>query len=288
MPGKLSFFACHPGRASAIHHNVNDQHTMKKHIHILTAAVLSLILIPAHAQPGMRGGMGGPQSGPRFGGDMAKIFGENSSYTANLEMHAPGGAGGAEVIMPGKLAYLEGKSRFEMDMTEMKGGNMPAQAAAQMKQMGMDKIITISRPDKNTTCLIYPGLQAYVENPIQDADAAKPASDFKSEVTELGKETVDGHACVKNKVIVTDKAGKAHESTVWNATDLKKFPVKIETSEGGKTTTMLFKDVKFDRPDAAQFEPPAGFKKYDNMMTMMQQEMMKRMGGGMGMPPGQP
>ena len=260
---------------------------MKKYIHVLTAAVLSLILIPAHAQPGMRGGMGGPPSGPHFGGDMAKIFGENSSYTATLEMRAPGGAGGAEIIMPGKLAYLDGKARFEMDMTEMKGGNIPAQAAAQMKQMGMDKIITISRPDKNITCLIYPGLQAYVENPIQDADAAKPASDFKSEVTELGKETVDGHACVKNKVIVTDKAGKAHESTVWNATDLKKFPVKIETSEGGQTVTMLFKDVKFDRPDAAQFEPPAGFQKYDNMMTMMQQEMMKRMGGGRGMPPGQ-
>ena len=230
--------------------------------------------------------MGGPPSGPRFGGDMAKIFGENSAYTANLEMHAAGGAGGAETTMPGKIAYLEGKSRFEMDMTEMKGGNMPAQAAAQMKQMGMDKIITISRPDKNTTCLIYPGMQAYVENPIQDADAAKPALDFKSEATVLGKETVDGHACVKNKVIVTDKAGKTHESTVWNATELKNFPVKIETSEGGQTTTMIFKDVKFDRPDAAQFEPPAGFKKYDNMMAMMQQEMMKRMGGGMPMPPG--
>jgi hypothetical protein len=261
---------------------------MKKYIHVLTAAVLSLILTPAQAQPGMRGGMGGPPSGPRFGGDMAKIFGENSAYSANLEMHTGGGAAGAEVTMPGKLAYLEGKTRFEMDMTEMKGGNMPPQAAAQMKQMGMDKIITISRPDKNITCLIYPGLQAYVEMPIPDPDAAKPASDFKSEATELGKETVDGHACVKNKIIVTDKAGKSHESTVWNATDLKNFPVKIETSEGGTTATMLFKDVKFDRPDAAQFEAPAGFKKYDSMMTMMQQEMMKRMGGGMAMPPGQP
>jgi outer membrane lipoprotein-sorting protein len=260
---------------------------MKKHIHVLTAAVLSLILIPAHAQPGMRGGMGGPPSGPHFGGDMAKIFGENSSYTATLEMRAPGGAGGAEIIMPGKLAYLEGKSRFEMDMTEMKGGDLPPQAAAQMKQMGMDKMIIISRPEKNITFMIYPGLQAYVQMPPPDPDAAKPASDFKSEATELGKETVDGHACVKNKVVVTDKAGTARQSTVWNATDLKNFPVKIETSDGGTTVTMLFKDVKFDRPEAAQFEPPAGFKKYDDMMTMMQQEMMKRMGGGRGLPPGQ-
>jgi len=258
---------------------------MKKRIPVLTAAVLSLILTPAQAQPGMRGGMGGPL--PSFGGNLAKIFGENSAYSAKLEMHSGGGTNGAEVTMPGKLTYLEGKSRFEMNMSEIKGGDMPPQAAAQMKQMGMDKIIAISQPDKNITCLIYPGLQAYAEMPMPDPDAAKPASDFKSETTELGKETVDGHACVKNKVVVTDKAGTARQSTVWNATDLKNFPVKIETSDGGTTVTMLFKDVKFDRPDAAQFEPTAGFKKYDSLMTMMQQEMMKRMGGGMAMPPGQ-
>ncbi|MGA2544763.1 MAG: hypothetical protein ABSG78_24705 [Verrucomicrobiota bacterium] len=258
---------------------------MKKYISILTAAVLSFILTPAQAQPGARGGMGGPL--PSFGGGMAKIFGDNSAYSAKLEMHSGGGAAGAEVTIPGKLTYLEGKSRFEMDMTEMKGGDLPPQAAAQMKQMGMDKMIIISRPEKNITFMIYPGLQAYVQMPPPDPDAAKPASDFKSEATELGKETVDGHACVKNKVVVTDKAGTARQSTVWNATDLKNFPVKIETSDGGTTVTMLFKDVKFDRPEAAQFEPPAGFKKYDDMMTMMQQEMMKRMGGGRGLPPGQ-
>jgi hypothetical protein len=266
----------------------NHQHSMKKYIHVLATAVLFFILIPAHAQPGMRGGMGGPASGPNFGGGMAKIFGDNSAFAANLEMSTGGGSGGQQMTMPGKIAFLDGKSRFEMDMTEMKNSGMPEGAAAQMKQMGMDKMISISRPDKSTALLIYPGLQAYVELPIQDTNAAAPPSDFKSETTELGKETVDGHACVKNKVVVTDKAGKAQESTVWNATDLKNFPIKIETSQGGNATTMLFKDIKFDRPDAAQFEPPSGFKKYDNIMALMQQEMMKRMGGGRGMTPGQP
>jgi hypothetical protein len=234
------------------------------------------------------GGMGGAPAGPSLGGDMAKIFGDNSAFTANLEVHTPGVAGGAETVMSGKIAYLEGKTRFEMDMAEMMGANSSPQAAAQMKQMGVDKMVSISRPDKKTTLVIYPGLQAYMETPIQDTNAVKPASDFKSQTTELGKETVDGHACVKNKVVVTDSAGKTYESTVWNATDLKNFPVKIESSEGGHTTTMLFKEVKFDKPAAGQFEAPADYKKYDDMMTMMQQEMMKRMGGGRGMTPGQP
>jgi hypothetical protein len=107
------------------------------------------------------------------------------------------------------------------------------------------------------------------------------------ETTELAKETVDGHACVKNKVVVTDEKGEKHESTTWNATDLKDFPIKIETTEQGTPMTMSFKNVKLAKPQASQFEPPAGFKKYDNFMTMMQEEMSKRMGGGAGMPPGQ-
>ena len=253
---------------------------MKKHLVVLSTFITGLTLSIAHAQPGMM--RGGPPPGPRLGGDMAKIFGENSAFSANLEFHHS--LSGDEVTMPGKIAYLDGRSRFEMDMTEMKGSRMRPESMSHMKQMGMDKTVSISRPDKKVTYIVYPGLQAYIENPIQDPNAGKPESDFKTEVTKLGEEKVDGHDCIKNKVVVTDSEGKTHTSTVWNATDLKKFPVKIESVENGSTATMLFKDVKLSKPDAAQFEPPTDFKKYDNMMALMQQEMMKRMGGGMGTP----
>ena len=254
---------------------------MKKHLYILPALILGLALTTTHAQPGPRGrGMGGPPAGPQFGGDLGKILGEHKAFSANLEFHMNSGKAAEEVTMPGKLAYLDGKSRFEMNMAEMKSAQMPPEAAAQMKQMGMDKTIAIGRPDKKITYLVYPGMESYVENPIRDAEATKPESDFTIEVTKIGKETVDGHDCVKNKVVSTDKEGKTHESTVWNATDLKNFPVKIETAEQGNTVTMRFKDVKFAKPEAAQFDPPANLTKYDNMMSMMQEQMMKRMGGG--------
>jgi hypothetical protein len=32
---------------------------------------------------------------------------------------------------------------------------------------------------------------------------------------------------------------------------------------------MLFKEVKLDKPDDAQFEPPADFTKYDDVMNLM-------------------
>ncbi len=248
---------------------------MKTYLKTLAAALACLSLVPAYAQ------MGGSPHGPDFSGTMAKLFGNNSTFSAKLEIQVEA------MTMPGKMAFDNGKSRFEMNLMEMKGGQMPPEASAHMKAMGMDQMVTLSLPDKKATYLIYPGLQAYAEMPIQNSHDAKPASEFKIETTELGKETVDGHPCVKNKAVVTDDQGKKHESTIWNATDLKDFPVKIQTTEQGTLTTMRFKDVKLSKPDASQFELPSGYKKYDSMAVMMQQEMMKRMGGGMGMPPNQ-
>ena len=83
------------------------------------------------------------------------------------------------------------------------------------------------------------GLKGYVEMPSQNPEISKPESDFKLEMTELGKETVDGHPCVKSKATVTDKDGKKYESLVWNATDMKNFPVKIETTAGPRRAPAL-------------------------------------------------
>jgi hypothetical protein len=250
----------------------------------LALVLVCLSLVPAYSPAAPRGGgPGGPPPGPDLSGHMTKLFGDHSAFSATLEMQLQPKAEKA-MTMPGKVLFLGGKSRFEMNLADVKGAGLPPDAAEQMKQMGMDKTIRILRPDKQVEYLIYPGLQAYVESAMNSADS-KPGSDFTIETTELGKETVDGRACVKNKVVVTDKEGKKHECTVWNATDPKDFPVKVETIQEGNTVTMLFKDVKLTKPEAAQFEPPADFKKYDSMMSMMQQEMMKRMGGGMGQPP---
>ena len=249
-----------------------------KYCLILTLFLLCAGLVPVYAQPGQMPAM------PKFGGSMTKLFGGISAYSATMETQVKESSGNT-VTMPSKIFSLDGKTRVESDTANMKGGNMPPNAAEQMKAMGMGSMVMISRPDKKISYMIYPGLQAYAENPMPDRDAATTTADYKVETTELGKDTVDGHPCVKNKVIVTDNQGNKYESVVWNATDLKKFPVKIETDHQGQTMTILFKDVTLAKPDSGLFDPPSGFTRYDSMQTMMQQEMMKRMGGGMGMPP---
>ena len=257
-------------------------------MHFKLLAFLSLIsaslVCEAQVQPrrgraGGAGGMGGPPQ-PQFGGSMLKLFGENKAFTANLQMETKIEAGPMSV--PGKMALLDGKSRFEMDATKIKGGGIPPGAAEQMKQMGMAEIINISRPDKNENYLIYPGLKAYAVMPAEKESAtAAEKADMKK--TELGKETVNGQATTKYKVEIKD--GTVHESTIWSATDLKGFPIKIETTNEGIPSTMTFTDVKLEKPEESLFNPPADFQRYNDVGAMMRESMMKRFAPPGGIPP---
>jgi len=228
---------------------------MKNHFSILVSTIICLGLLPAYSQSG-------PPGGPQLGGTLSKLFGDNQTFSADLEMQVSDKSG-KPMTMPGKLSFDTGKSRFEISTNQM---------------------VTIARPDKKIAYLVYPGLRSYAEIPLSNADSPPTKRDYKMEITEIGADIVDGHPCVKNKYIVTDNDGVKHESTVWNATDLKKFPVKIETVEQGDNVSMLFQNVSLAKPAASLFDPPADFKKYDTAQQM-QQEMMKRLGGDPGMTP---
>lgn len=246
----------------------------------LVPLITSLGLVPAFAQFGSPAG----GQGPHIGGAMDKLFGANQMFSANLEIETGGPSG--DITMPGKFSFDAGKSRFEMNMSEVKGTPMPAAIVQQMKSMGMDTVISISRPDEKLGYMVYPGLNSYAQVSSQESPDSTNLDDYKVETTELGKETIEGHDCVKNKITVTDKAGAQHEFTVWSAGDLKNFPLKISSTEAGQSATMAFKDVSIAKPAASLFEPPAGLTKYDNVQNMIQSEMMKKM-GGMAPPPAQ-
>jgi hypothetical protein len=241
-----------------------------RHLAVFVAILFAAAGAVAQFGPGM-------VQGPQFTGPMAKLFGDHQSFSATLEFKAEGGSSGKSTTMECPMAFLNGMTRFEMDMTKMQGANIKPQAMAQMKRMGMDKIAVVSIPEKKITRTMYASMNAYVESALPDASTSSASgTDYKISVTEIGSDTIDGHQCVKNKVVVTEPSGTSHESTVWNAKDMDKFPLKIEMSDNGKQMSMMFKDVKLEKPDEALFNPPADAKKYDSMMDMM----MSRARGG--------
>ena len=215
-------------------------------------------LTGAEAQPSSAGSpLGG---GPGLSGSTVKLFGENTMFSAALQIQTESPQGADSMTVPGKIYFDHGKSRFEMNMSEAKGGMITPETAASMKSMGMDKTVVISRPDKGAAYQIYPGMQAYVETQLNDTEAANAngTNDFKLEMTEVAKETMDGHACVKAKAVVKSKDGTKYESLVWKATDLKQFPVRIERKEGSVNVIMTFRDINLSKPGSELFDPPTG------------------------------
>lgn len=246
---------------------------MKK-LFVLLLTALFASAVAAFAQMEMPGSTAGINAA------LAKLFGDVKAFSAKSEVQVFDKDQKEKVSMPMDFALLDGKMRVEVDMTRMKNKDVPAEAAASMKQFGMDRIVSVILPDKKSTYIIFPGMQSYVNMPLPKQDQETYEKNPKIEKTVIGKETLDGHPCVKHKVVITDDQGRHHEATVWNASDLKDFPVQILTKEKDDTVMLRYRQVQFARPDAKQFEPPADFKAYDDMQSLMQGVMMKMMGSG--------
>jgi Domain of unknown function (DUF4412) len=218
------------------------------------------------------------------GQQLAKFFGKNTAFTATAHVTMADSAGKQLHEMEFHYAMLDGKVRTEMDMTKVQGANLPPKAMAQMKQMGMDRMVHIFLPDKNVAYMLYPSMKAYCEMNTAQTTGQKESKAPKIEETELGKDTIDGHPCLKSKVVVTDEDGRKFEAVVWKATDLKDFPIQTQMTNDDQTTTTKFTDINRSKPSASMFEPPSDFKRYASMQELMMSNMQQMMPQG-GMPP---
>jgi hypothetical protein len=251
--------------------------------YFLITAILALCSSLVQAQ------MGSPNLSPGLSDAMARVFGTNLNFSAALHTYVDMAAQNQTMSMTGKMYFRGGDSRSEMDMSQATGTAIPPQAITQMKAMGMDKVISISQNSQKTTYVIYPGLQAYAK--MQEPNTDSQTNAVKVDTTDLGKETLDGHPCLKKQSILTDPGtGQQLTMITWNATDLNNIPIQVQqslpSSDGaGKTSmTMHFTNITMGKPDASLFQPPTGYTLYTDIQTMMQTEVAKKMGGGAGAP----
>ncbi len=209
---------------------------------------------------------------------MVKLFGNNPAFAARAEMHVLDKSKKETDTMPMNFALLDGRWRMEIDINQIKSSEMPQDLLPSLKQMGMDQMTVIMRPDKKIILSCYPRMKSYVETPMTSKEEAAAAKTYKIDKTRLGKETIDGHHCEKNKVVLTDttdKKAEKYEATVWNATDLKDFPVQMQIVDQGSTVLMKFKDIKLGNPGATRFDAPAGMTRYTDATKLLQEATAK-------------
>jgi hypothetical protein len=213
-----------------------------------------------------------PPGALNFSGSLSRVFAEQKFFSADLTMQVSKEFG-AIMSVPGKMSYSEGNSRFASDLSQAKGLEYSPEMLEQMKASGLAKTIVISRLQEHKNCTVYPELYSYVEKP--DAKPFDP-SRVLVKVDEIGRETISGHPCVKNTLRIAAPRAEPEEFTVWNATDLKSFPIRVEMIRSRTRVVLLFDHVLFERPDAKLFEPPPDYVGFESVRSMLEKQARKR------------
>jgi hypothetical protein len=82
------------------------------------------------------------------------------------------------------------------------------------------------------------------------------AHDAKIERSPAGTDTVDGHPCKVENLTITPHDGQPSKMKVWEAEDLKGFPIKIEMQSSRGPVSLQYKDISLDDPPASLFVHP--------------------------------
>jgi len=211
---------------------------------------------------------------------LMRLFGSVTGFTARASIRVTDAAQQEVFSAPVGFTVLDNKIRLDLEITDIKYKDLPTALAGSLKQLGFSKIVSVVRPDKQASYIIYPEQQLYLTMPLTKEDADSALKPVKTEKTALGMDTLDGKPCAKSKVLLKQDGGKTLEATVWTTPELKDFPVQVLSVDGGNTSIIRFKDVHFVKPEAARFELPPGYTGYSSYQELLGGLMKKIMGGG--------
>jgi hypothetical protein len=240
----------------------------------LLLGVCGVLALPAFGQ------LPGPGTPAGLNLQLMRLFGSVTGFTARASIRVLDSAQQEVFSAPMDFTVLDNKIRLDMEITDIKYKDLPTALAGSLKQLGFSKIVSVVRPDKLASYVMYPEQQIYLSMPLSKEDADSAMKPVKTEKTALGKDTLDGKAYDKSKVLLRQEGGKTLEATVWTAPEMKDFPMQVLSVDGGNTSIIHFKDVRFVKPEATRFDLPSGFVGYNTYQEFLGGLMRKMMGGG--------
>jgi len=125
-------------------------------------------------------------------------------------------------------------------------------------------------PDHRHQCVVMKAEQAkMLPSPLELLQGSNVTR------TDVGRDTLEGHPCKVEKVIVTRSDGKKIESKVWEAQDLRGIPVKIESHIGEITLSAYYRDIVLGTPDEGLFTIPDKCTPLEKMGEVIEQKMLR-------------
>jgi hypothetical protein len=88
-------------------------------------------------------------------------------------------------------------------------------------------------------------------------------------------EKIDGHPCTQEQLTVTLSDGTTSQISLWRATDLRGFPIRIRADSGNPRFLIDLTNIRFQEPSMALFDIPADFTRYESPKAMFD-ELFRR------------
>ena len=200
----------------------------------------------------------------------AKMSPATPDFSASGEMKICKDDGAPQMVLPLELAVSTNSLRWEFDI--MKSWTMPPSVQASAKLMHLDKTVFLTNLKQKRLYMLYPGVQAFISLPIPNstfADLIVRTDQINIKREKLGRETIDGHDCIKERVIEQEPNCPTEEGLVWSAVDLQNFPVKMELHTKGSVLKFDFHDVQLVKPAVSMFEIPTNYVAFTNSKILI-------------------
>ena len=218
---------------------------------------------------------------PRMKAVFSKLCPDAPEFSAATNIRISDGQGTLRMTYPVKLAMTGDFMRQEFDATKM--SQMPTEERANLKLAHLDQIVVITRGDKKTVCIVFPGVQCYCEYSIPAEVLNEVTTRPKAvtiQKTELGSATVNERSCTKTKLTASEPNRPTEEAILWSPTDMPQFPIKMEIYAKQGTTTFDFQDVSVKKPNATMFEVPPNYIQFSSPNAILAYAKEKLNGGG--------
>ena len=204
-----------------------------------------------------------------------------------MRIKSLGAAALAGLLLSGAaLAQLSGGSAHWKSTIEVEGGNQqgmgPMQSENWLKQGNMRskmQVMGMTRHTLKAGDTVYQwadgektGMKfnaAVQQRQGPSGDYASRIDEYRTKGKKTGSEKIDGHPCDIYEMTSQSKTGRDHKETVWLATDLNNFPLKVISESNGTKVTSRNTDVelKASVPDS-MMKPPADVA-FQDMSEMM-------------------
>lgn len=185
--------------------------------------------------------------------------------TGDLEIQTGEGAGLQRQLFPVTLQMLAGRLRLELSLRHVKTDQLEGGEFTVLRQVGVDRVVTIALPHLRVQHLVYPAIGSYVTQSLPDE--ALP-SGYRLDRQLVGPESLQGKTFNKYRLTMTHLFKDVRQSVDWWET-VPHQPAFLKMAVGGALISIRFRDIARQKPQPELFEVPIEFFKHPDRATLL-------------------